>query len=120
MKPILAWRVRQALFVLMVAFVAYVNGPASPLWPWNAAPIVLSYLLLAGVRRGGSHPGPAIAFFTAATGSVLLVHAVVLEQGEAAAPVGLGWLPLVACALGGVAWFGASILIRPAKESADD
>ena len=35
----ISWRARQVLFLLMIAFVVFVHGIASPIWPWNVAPI---------------------------------------------------------------------------------
>ncbi len=111
----ISWRVRQILFVLMVAFVAYVEGFSNPFWIWNSVPIAVSYLLLSRARQKENYPLPEIAFFVIACGTVLLAHAAWLYDwggiatGSSTAGLMFVVLPIYAGALGGTA-FGLAIL----------
>jgi len=105
---VISWRVRQALFLLMAAFVAWAEGPANPYWVWNCMPIAISYVLLKNARERNVMPLPEIAFFFVACGVVLFAHAALLDPILGAAsdwPIPmLALLPILAVALGGVAF----------------
>lgn len=111
----ISWRVRQALFLWMVAFVAYVEGITNLYWIWNCVPIVVSYVLLSRVRHSATNPLPEIAFFLVACGIVLFAHAAWhLDLGGTAtgsSTAGLMFivLPVYACVLGGAA-YGLAVL----------
>ncbi len=111
----ISWRIRQALFLLMAAFIAWVEGFTNPFWIWNCVPIAASYALLASARQKNMNPLPAIAFFVFACGSVLLAHAAWLYDWNGIATesstAGLMFimLPVYACVLGAAA-FGLQIL----------
>jgi hypothetical protein len=111
----ISWRVRQILFLLMVAFVAWVEGFSNPFWIWNSIPIVVSYLLLLRVRQKRIYPLPEIAFFVIACGAVLLAHAAWLYDwgsiSTESSTAGLMFviLPIYASVLGGAA-FGLAFL----------
>lgn len=114
----ISWRIRQALFVLMVAFVAWVEGFTSPLWIWNCVPIAVSYVLLSQARQQHLNPLPGIAFFVVASGTVLLAHAAWLYDwngiatGSSTAGLMFIMLPVYATALGAAAYALARLLIR--------
>jgi len=114
-QSMISWRVRQVLFLLMAAFVAYVEGFTNPFWIWNCVPIVASYLLLARARQKDTEPLPEIAFFVIACGAVLLAHAAWLNDwggtatGSSTAGLMFVVLPVYASVLGGVA-FGLAVL----------
>lgn len=109
------WRIRQALFLFMGAFVAWVEGFTHLFWIWNCVPIVASYVLLARARQKNMNPLPAIAFFLVACGLVLLAHAAWLydwsgiASGSSTAGLMFIMLPVYACALGAAA-FGMQVL----------
>jgi hypothetical protein len=111
----ISWRVRQVLFLLMAAFVAYVEGFTNPFWIWNSVPIAASYLLLSRARQSDINPLPAIAFFVIACGTVLFAHAAWLYDwggtatGSSTAGLMFVVLPVYASVLGG-ATFGLAIL----------
>ena len=111
----ISWRVRQFLFLLMVAFVAYVEGITNPFWIWNCVPIAVSYLLLHRARQKEMYPLPEIAFFVIACGAVLFAHAAWLNDwggtatGSSTAGLMFLVLPVYACVLGGAA-FGLAFL----------
>ncbi len=111
----ISWRARQFLFLLMAAFVAYVEGFANPFWIWNCVPIAVSYLLLSRARQKGAYPLPEIVFFVIACGAVLFAHAAWLYDwggiATGASTAGLMFviLPVYACVLGGAA-FGLAVL----------
>ena len=113
----ISWRIRQGLFLLMVAFVAYVEGFANPFWIWNSVPIAASYLLLSRSRQKETNPLPEIGFFVVACGTVLFAHAAWLYDwnsiatGSSTAGLMFVVLPIYACVLGGAA-FGLIILFR--------
>jgi len=117
----ISWRVRQVLFLLMAAFVAYVEGFTNPFWIWNCVPIAASYLLLARARQKDTEPLPEIAFFVIACGAVLFAHAAWLNAwggtatGSATAGLMLVVLPVYASVLGGVA-FGLVVLFRKRRQ----
>jgi len=112
----ISWRVRQLLFLLMAAFVAYVEGFTNPLWIWNCIPVAASYWLLSRARRTGTNPFPEIAFYVVACGIVLFAHAAWLfdwggtATGSSSAGLMFVVLPVYACVLGGAA-FGLVVLI---------
>lgn len=111
----ISWRVRQALFLLMAAFVASVEGFTNPFWIWNSVPIAASYVLLARARQNNMNPLPAIAFFVIACGLVLFAHAAWLYDwdgiatGSSTAGLMFIMLPVYACVLGAAA-FGLQVL----------
>lgn len=113
----ISWRVRQALFLLMVAFVAYVEGFTNPFWIWNCVPIAASYVLLSRARQKVINPLPAIGFFVVACGVVLFAHGAWLHDwgdiasGSSTAGLMFVVLPVYACVLGG-ATFGLVVLFR--------
>jgi hypothetical protein len=111
----ISWRVRQVLFLLMAAFVAWVEGFTNPFWIWNSVPIAASYVLLARARQKNVNPLPAIAFFVIACGLVLFAHAAWLYDwngiatGSSTAGLMFIMLPVYACVLG-AAGFGLQVL----------
>ncbi len=113
----ISWRVRQVLFLLMVAFVAYVEGFTNPIWIWNCVPIAVSYVLLSRARQKEINPLPEIGFFAVACGVVLFAHAAWLYDwggtatGSSTAGLMFIALPVYACVLGG-GTFGLVILFR--------
>ena len=106
----ISWRVRQVLFLLMVVFVAYVEGVTNPLWIWNCVPIAASYLLLWRIRQKALYPVPEIAFFVVACGVILFAHAAWLNDwggtasGSSTAGLMFLVLPVYAGVLGGAAF----------------
>lgn len=114
---VISWRVRQLLFVLMAAFVAYVEGPTNPYWVWNCMPVAVSYLFLRKVRGSNVSPLPEIAFFVVACGVVLVAHAAWLESppgtsgGTSIPGPTLALLPIYAAVLGGAA-FGIAVFFN--------
>ncbi len=113
----ISWRVRQFLFMLMAAFVAYVEGFTNPFWIWNYVPIAASYLLLSRARQKEENPLPEIGFFVVACGTVLFAHAAWLydlngiARGSSTAGLMFLVLPVYACVLGAAA-FGLVVLFR--------
>ena len=113
----ISWRIRQFLFLLMAAFVAYVEGFTNPFWIWNCVPIAASYLLLSRARKKEINPLPEIGFFVVACGTVLFGHAAWLYDwggtatGSSTAGLMFVILPVYACVLGGAA-FGLVVLFR--------
>ena len=113
----ISWRIRQILFLLMVAFVAWVEGFTNPFWIWNCVPIAASYALLYRARKQGTNPLAAIAFFVIACGTVLFAHAAWLNDwngiatGSSTAGLMFIILPVYACVLGAAA-FGLVVLFR--------
>ena len=111
----ISWRVTQFLFLLMAAFVAWVEGFTNPFWLWNCLPIAASYWLLSRARRTGINPLPEIAFYVIACGTVLFAHAAWLYDwggtatGSSTAGLMFVVLLVYACVLGGAA-FGLVIL----------
>lgn len=111
----ISWRVRQILFLLMAAFVAYVEGIANLFWIWNCVPIVASYLFLSRARQKGMNPLPEVSFFLIACGAVLFAHAAWLYDWGGittrSSTAGLMFvvLPVYASVLGGAA-FGLAVL----------
>ena len=78
-------------------------------------PIVVSYVLLAKVRRTGANPLPEISFFVIACGTVLFAHAAWLydwngiASGSSTAGLMFIMLPVYAGVLGAAA-FGLQVL----------
>jgi hypothetical protein len=113
----ISWRVRQVLFLLIAAFVGYVEGFNYTFWIWNCLPVAVSYILLSKARQKGVNPLPEIAFFVVACGVVLLAHAMWLHEGRSVAvgssTSGLMFvtLPIYAIVLGAAA-FGFVMLFR--------
>ncbi len=113
----ISWRIRQVLFLLMAAFVAWVEGVKNPFWIWNCVPIAASYVLLWRARKQGTNPLPANAFFVIACGAVLFAHAAWLYDwngiatGSSTAGLMFIVLPVYACVLGAAA-FGLVVLLR--------
>ena len=111
----ISWRVTQFLFLLMAAFVAWVEGFTNPFWLWNCVPIAASYWLLSRARRTGINPLPEITFYVIACGTVLFAHAAWLYDwggtatGSSTAGLMFVVLLVYACVLGGAA-FGLVIL----------
>jgi len=111
----ISWRVRQILFLLMAAFVAFVEGVTNPSWIWNCVPIIASYLLLSRARRSATSPLPEIAFFLVACGVVLFAHAAWhmdwagTASGSSTSALMFVVLPVYACVLGGAA-YGLAVL----------
>ena len=114
----ISWRVRQALFVLMVAFIAWVEGFGNPFWIWNSVPVVASYLLLSRARNKSINPLPAIAFFVVACGTELFAHAAWLydwkgiASGSSTAGLMFIMLPIYAGALGAAAYGLQSLFLK--------
>ncbi|MDX1404649.1 MAG: hypothetical protein R3192_08925 [Woeseiaceae bacterium] len=114
----ISWRVRQVLFVLMVVFIAWVEGFTNPFWIWNAVPIAISYLMLSRARQKNSNPLPAIAFFVVACGTVLFAHAAWLydwneiKSGSSTAGLLFIMLPVFACGLGAAAFALQALLLK--------
>jgi hypothetical protein len=113
----ISWRVRQVLFLLMIAFIAYVEGITNLFWIWNSVPIAASYLLLSRARQKDINPLPEIGFFVVACGIVLFAHAAWfydwggVASGSSTAGLMFVVLPVYASVLGGTA-FGLVILFR--------
>jgi hypothetical protein len=111
----ISWRVRQILFLWMVAFVAFVEGVTNPFWIWNCVPIVVSYVLLSRARHSATNPLPEIAFFLVACGVVLFAHAAWhldlngTASGSLTSSLMFVVLPVYACVLGGAA-YGLAVL----------
>lgn len=111
------WRIRQLMFLLMAAFVAWVEGFMNPFWIWNCVPIAASYLLLSRARQKATNPLPEIAFFVVACGVVLFAHAAWLNDwggtatGSSTSGLMFVVLPVYATVLGGAA-FGLAVLFR--------
>jgi hypothetical protein len=117
----ISWRVRQVLFLVMAAFVGYVEGFTNPFWVWNCVPIVASYLLLSRARQRNKNPLPEIAIFVIACGSVLFAHAAWLNDwggtatGSSTAGLMFVVLPVYASVLGGAA-FGLAVLFSRRRQ----
>jgi len=111
----ISWRVRQILFLWMVAFVAFVEGVTNLFWIWNCVPIAVSYVLLWRARQSATNPLPEIAFFLVACGIVLFAHAAWhldlggTASGSSTAGLMFVVLPVYACVLGGAA-YGLAVL----------
>lgn len=111
----ISWRVRQILFLWMVAFVAFVEGVTNPVWIWNSVPIAVSYVLLSRARNSATNPIPEIAFFLVACGIVLFAHAAWhldlddTASGSSTSGQMFVVLPVYACVLGGAA-YGLAVL----------
>jgi len=111
----ISWRIRQILFLWMVAFVAFVEGVTNPFWIWNCVPIVVSYVLLSRARNSATNPLPEIAFFLIACGIVLFAHAAWhldldgMATGSSTSGLTFVVLPVYACVLGGAA-YGLAVL----------
>lgn len=111
----ISWRVRQILFLIMIGFVAWVEGFTNPFWIWNSVPVAASYLLLARARQKEKNPLPEIGFFVVACGTVLVAHAAWFDDwggiASNSSTAGLMFviLPVYATVLGGAA-FGLVVL----------
>lgn len=108
-------------FILIIGFVAYVEGPLNPFWAWNALPILLGYILLRRAAKVSSKPIPELAYVIASSIFVVLFHIAWMldlgniQTGSSTSGLVFIFLPIYAVILGGGA-FGLGYVLTHRRQ----
>ena len=112
-------------FLLIIGFIAFVEGPLNPFWVWNATPIALGYLLLSRSAKRSSTPIPELSYVIVTSCFVVLFHIAWMldlggtQTGSSTAGLIFIFLPIYAVLLGGAA-FGLGYMFGRKRGHARD